>query len=103
MKIRTYEDEKFINLELSGDSDWSLFQMIANELFETFKIEWKLQLDGLDQRYWDFEYKEVTLTLHLEHYLGISIYADKSKNNLEKARHVLNEISLHFTEWNPLV
>jgi hypothetical protein len=101
MKVRTYDEENFINLELSSDSDWTLFQMIANELVETFKIQWKIQADGLDQRYWDFEYKEITFSLHLEHYLGITIFAENSKNKLENARLVLNEISLHFAEWNP--
>jgi hypothetical protein len=103
MKVRTYEDGNFINLELSADPDWSLFQVIANELVETFQVQWKIQADGLDQRYWDFEYKEVALTLHLEHYLGISIYADKSKVAIEIARQVINEIKDHFTEWNPPV
>jgi hypothetical protein len=101
MKVRNHEDEKFINLDLFEDSDWTLFQMIANELVETFKIQWKTQADGLDQRYWNFEYKGVTLTLHLEHYFGISIFAERSKNHLEKARQVLSEITSHFAEWNP--
>jgi len=103
MKVRIYEDEKFINLELSGDSNWFLFQMVANELVETFEIQWKTQADGLDQRYWEFEYRGIILTLHLEHYLGISIFADKSKNQLEKARQILCEIESHFTEWYPPV
>ncbi|SRR5258706_2144369 len=101
MKIRTYEDEKFINVDLSDNSDWSLFQMIANELVETFQIQWKTQVDGLDQRYWDFEYKGVTLTLHLEHYLGINVFVDKSKVDIDIARQVINEIKDHFATWNP--
>jgi len=101
MKVRTYEDGKFINLELSGDSDWALFQMVADELVETFKIQWETQADGLDQRYWDFEYQGIILTLHLEHYLGISIFADKSKTELEATRQSINELALHFKTWNP--
>ena len=82
MKVTTYEDENFLTLDLFDDSDWTLFQMIANELAETFKMQWEIQADGLDQRYWDFEYQGIAITLHLEHYLGIGIYSDKSKNDL---------------------
>jgi hypothetical protein len=101
MDVKTFEDEKIINLDLSDDSDWTLFQMIANELVGTFKIQWKTQADGLDQRYWDFEYKAVTFTLHLEHYLGISIFADKSKVDIEITRQAINEIKDYFETWNP--
>ena len=101
MKVRNHEDEKFINLELSENSDWTLFQIIANELVETFKIQWKTQADGLDQRYWDFEYNGASLTLHLEHYLGISVFADKSKVDIEIARQAINKIKDYFATWNP--
>jgi predicted RNA-binding protein len=30
----------------------------------------------LDQRYWDLECDDGVITLHLEHYLGISVFDD---------------------------
>ena len=100
MNVSSSEDDNFINLDLSGDSDNLLFQMIADELSGTFKVQWKVQADGLDQRYWDFEIQEITLTLHLEHYLGISIFADKTKTDTEKAKRVLLELETFFKTWN---
>ena len=101
MLVRYYEDEKFINAELFRESDGSVFQLIANELSEAFKVQWTAKLDGLDQRYWDFEFKGTALTLHLEHYLGISIYVKKSETASESAKRVLEEIGNHFKFWDP--
>jgi hypothetical protein len=101
MDVRYYEDDKHIKIELLKDSSGSAFQMIAKELFDTFNIKWKTKLDGFDQRYWDFDFKGIPLTLHLEHFLGISIFAEKSKTNTESARKVLEELGDHLKTWNP--
>lgn len=101
MQVRYYENEKIINAELFRDSDGSVFQLIANELSKVFNIHWITKIDGLDQRYWDFEFNGTTLTLHLEHYLGISIYVKKSEMDIESARQVLEEIGDYFKTWNP--
>ncbi len=101
MNVSQHEDENFINTELSKISDGLLFQTIANELSQAFNVQWITQADGLDQRYWDFKFKGVFLTLHLEHYLGISIFANKSKVDIEIASRVISEIRDHFTTWNP--
>ena len=77
MEIRYYEEERFLCVDLLRDSNWLVFESIANELSETFKVEWKAKLDGLDQRYWNFEYRGIILNLHLEHYLGTSIYVGR--------------------------
>ena len=100
MDDRYYDEEKFINLELFRDSDGTIFQSIANELTKEFSIQWKAKIDGFDQRYWDFEYKGVTLTLHLEHYLGISIFAKKSEMDAETSKQILKEFGDHFKSWN---
>ena len=101
MEVRYYEEDKRLNADLYRDSDGAIFRLIADELAEAFNVQWKAKLDGFDQRYWDFEYKGVTLTLHLEHYLGISIFIEKSKTNTENAKQILEEIGNHFKDWNP--
>jgi uncharacterized protein DUF3630 len=101
MLVRYYEAEKFINAELFRDSDGSVFQLIADELYKVFNVQWKTKLDGFDQRYWDFEFKGTTLTLHLEHFLGISIYVKKSDVDIKSARQLLEEIGDYFQSWNP--
>ena len=101
MDIRYSEKNEVIELELTRDSNGDLFQAIAEEIAQTFKIQWKEKLSGLDQRYWDFEINGIILTLHLEHYLGISIFADKTKTDIEKAKINLKEIGEHFKAWKP--
>jgi hypothetical protein len=54
-------------------ADWKLFEEVAHLLEQGLGGCWKKKLDGLDQRYWDLLVNEHILTLHLEHYLGISV------------------------------
>ena len=100
MQVRYDENEKIINLELTEDSNWSVFELIAKELTDKFNAQWKTQADGLDQRYWDFEINGIILTLHLEHYLGIVIFADKRKTDRNKAKIIMQELENHFKTWN---
>lgn len=60
-------------IEISAKADWKLFEQVAQVLEEGLGGCWKTRLDGVDQRYWDLLLDEHTLTLHLEHYLGISV------------------------------
>ena len=60
-------------IELSAASDWQLFENIARILEESLGGYWKEKLDAMDQRYWDLVVGEQVITLHLEHYLGISV------------------------------
>ena len=99
INVRYYEDEKHMNVDLSRDSNGFLFKLIANKLAKAFPIQWKAQLDGWNQSYWDFEINGITLTLHLEHYLGICVYADKAKTDYEKAYSTLKEIEKYFKTW----
>jgi hypothetical protein len=62
-------------IEISEQSDWSLFERVADFLRAALQGKWIEQLDGLDQRYWDLTAEGGSLTLHLEHYLGITLYA----------------------------
>lgn len=101
MDVRYYENERSISAEIFRDSDGSVFELIADELTEVFNIQWKTKLDGFDQRYWDFRFNGITLTLHLEHYLGISIFVKKPEMDRESTKQVLEEIGDYFRTWNP--
>jgi hypothetical protein len=61
-------------IEVSDRSDWSLFERVARRLKAGLRGKWIERLDGPDQRYWDLEAAGGKVTLHLEHYLGITIY-----------------------------
>ena len=101
MIVRYYEQEKFFHAELFRDSDGYVFQLIADEITKIFRVLWKTNLDGFDQRYWDFEYKGISLTLHLEHFLGISIFVEKTMLDFEGAKRTLEEIGNYFKTWTP--
>ncbi|MDR6580080.1 MULTISPECIES: DUF3630 family protein [Pseudomonas] len=62
-----------VRIEVSEEADWKLFEYVARVLEQGLGGCWKERLDGSDQRYWDLLVDEHTLTLHLEHYLGISV------------------------------
>jgi hypothetical protein len=67
-------------------ADWRLFEALASELKEALGGEWASKLDGPDQRYWDLQTKSGTLTLHLEHYLGISVFVkDDGRSDVRSA------------------
>ncbi|MNP44365.1 hypothetical protein D3C76_1382270 [compost metagenome] len=46
---------------------------------------WEQKLDALDQRYWDLSVDERTLTVHLEHYLGISVVIPDNADKIAKS------------------
>ncbi|MGY3302861.1 hypothetical protein ACVK1X_002149 [Pseudomonas sp. PvR086] len=61
---------------LSQTSDRDLFNRIASELARGLGGTWTAQINGLDQRYWDLAVEGQTITLHLEHYLGITLLVE---------------------------
>lgn len=61
---------------LSQTSDRDLFNRIASELARGLGGTWTAQINGLDQRYWDLAVEGQTITLHLEHYLGIMLLVE---------------------------
>ncbi|MBH3362206.1 DUF3630 family protein [Pseudomonas sp. URMO17WK12:I11] len=70
-----------VTIEVSEKANWKLFEGVARVLEEGLGGQWKEKLDGLDQRYWDLLVDEHTLTLHLEHYIGISVLIPDSADD----------------------
>lgn len=68
---------------ITDNSDEVLFRKIAKLLLENYKIQYIEKLEGLDQSYLDFNYKNNKYTLHREHYIGISLITENEKNDLE--------------------
>ncbi len=81
-----------MELRISEAADWHLFEVIARKLEHSFQGVWTQKIDGLDQRYWDLQVGDQTLTLHLEHHLGISLFntqQDQPTDLLESAHRLL--------------
>jgi hypothetical protein len=61
-------------IAISEEPDWQLFEKVAATLQRSLAGQWTAQLDGLDERWWDFTTNGATVTLHLEHYTGIMVF-----------------------------
>lgn len=75
MQIKYSSENGKFEANLSDESDWNLFNRIADLIANEFNGYWIEKADGLDNRYWDIAIENVILTLHLEHYLGISLFS----------------------------
>lgn len=73
-----------MRIEVSEEADWKLFEDVAGVIEQGLGGSWKERLDGPDQRYWDLLVDEHTLTLHLEHYLGISVVIPDSADDIAR-------------------
>lgn len=78
-------------IEISEHADWELFESVAQRLESVMGGYWMKKIDGVDQRYWDLMVGEQTLTLHLEHYLGISVCVPDNANEMTQKVRALVE------------
>jgi len=90
MEIKYETRNGRIEAHLSEKSDWDLFNQIAELITKKFNVSWIERVDGLDQRYWDFEIEGERLTLHLGHYLGTSLFP--TKDGTDKAKQLVQRI-----------
>ncbi len=83
MQKKNYTPDGRVEITLSEESDWQLFDTIFNEITKKFDVELVKKLDGIDERYWDFKINNGFFCLHLQHFLGISIFpvTDPSLND----------------------
>lgn len=78
--LYSWKDER-IEVAISDDSDWQLFNAVADAILSRFKGKLVERLDGLEERYWDVEIQGRIVTLHLQHFLGIVLFAQTSEAN----------------------
>lgn len=71
-----------VTIEVSEKADWKRFEGVARVLEQGLGGRWRQKLEGPDQRYWDLLVDEHTLTLHLEHYVGISALVPDSADDI---------------------
>ena len=100
MKITFAENEGRLEAKLSESSDVKLFVAFANAIANEFDISWIRKLKGLDQRYWDFKLNNCDLTLHLEHYLGISLFPTSKTNAMNIENGLVRKITDYLINVN---
>jgi hypothetical protein len=79
------QDEWAAELHLAEDPD--RFRQTAESLRELLGGEWTAQLDDLDQSYWDLSTSAGVVTVHREHYLGVSAWGPRA---------LLDRVRRHF-------
>jgi hypothetical protein len=59
---------------ISEDPDWVQFEQFVHRISRETSAQCTERIDGIDARYWDFRIDGKIVTLHLQHYLGISVF-----------------------------
>ncbi len=80
-----------IEVNISQNSDPTLFRAIARFINYEFKIEFIETSNGLDQKYWVFKYQNILFTLQAEQQLGIAIFTHEVS---EKSAQLLKSMSI---------
>jgi hypothetical protein len=83
-------------IKISDSSDRKLFDQVERNLLATFSASSIKVCDGLDQAYHDLKINGTVVTLHLEHYLGISLFLRHPDKATEKDIKNLDQIKDYF-------
>jgi hypothetical protein len=89
-----------MELRITEDSSWSRFDAVAHDFSSAFGVAAAAVCDGLDEAYYDYEIEGVTVTLHLQHYLGISIFVSKDSESHPRSQSVFGKISEYYGRKN---
>lgn len=87
----TYESRSGRTDAMLSDNPDDLIR-VAGLIEERFRGVWVEKLNGLDQSYWDYSVAGVMLTLHREHYLGVSLFPATPETDLERANALVIEM-----------
>jgi hypothetical protein len=74
MRPKITAREGWIEVEIDNNCDYQKFEEAANVLKKEFGAKFIEKLNHLDNAYWDFMYNDCELTLHFNHFLGISLF-----------------------------
>lgn len=75
----------------SSEPDSTLFKLFAERLESVFNAVLINRLENIDTMYYDFKIKEYTLTLHLQCFVGISLFP-KALNKATKEENALTAV-----------
>jgi len=80
--MKEYKDASSrLSVVLSDLDSNILFRKFADRLTTEFNAKILEKLDGLDQRYWDFDVNGTIVVLHSDAMAGISIYVEDGSND----------------------
>ncbi len=99
--LRFNQTSEGLELLISDDSDWQLFDEIGAAIQQEFHGLWLSKVDGHDQRYWDLKIDTSILTFHLEHYLGIMLFTAAESPDKTTANSSLRQIHKFLSSYEP--
>lgn len=67
-------------MRLSDDE--SQFTHFAGLVRRALNGKWTKKINGLDQTYWDLDVQGEIITLHREHYLGVSVICEDKPDQI---------------------
>ncbi|MFY0672348.1 MAG: hypothetical protein JXQ87_03035 [Bacteroidia bacterium] len=70
---------------ISNEPDSDLFQSLSDRLRSEFNAELIDRVEDLDSKYFDFKIKDKVLTLHLQNYIGITLFPKELNDSTDKA------------------
>lgn len=80
--MKEYKDaSNRLSIDLSDSDSDILFRKYADRLKNEFEAKIVEILDGLDQRYWDFDIGGIIVVLHSDAMAGISIHIEDGSND----------------------
>ena len=79
--------------------DPSQFLSIAQEAQRVLGGEFREQLDGPDQSYWDLSSHGGIVTIHREHYLGVSLFCEAHPESIQLFRRYAEATGRLLPSW----
>ncbi|KQC31493.1 hypothetical protein [Flagellimonas eckloniae] len=77
--------KSYSEILISNEPDSGLFKSLSDRLRTEFKAELIDRVEDLDSKYFDFKIKDKVLTLHLQNYIGITLFPKEPNDSTVKA------------------
>ena len=84
-----HDGESYRHIVVSTNSSRFAFHWAAIKLRFGLGGAWAQRVSEMDTMYWDLVVDGASITLHLEHYLGISVYPTDGSNASDDSRELL--------------
>ena len=101
MNITIQHSDRGREIGLSEVADWALLGEIADALSTEIGESWVERLDGLEERYWDLRIGDAVVTLHLQHYVGIKLFASMDAVDQRGSELMLGRCAAFLTTYTP--
>lgn len=77
--------KSYSEILISNEPDSGLFKSLSDRLRTEFKAELIDRVEDLDSKYFDFKIKDNVLTLHLQNYIGVTLFPKELNDSTGKA------------------